>query len=664
MERQVLSEAIQTELGDREVTAMLFCTHDLDPQFFEQEVLSVFIGNDLKHNRRTREAQLDYVIRERELPIDVFYEQRALATHEGAARLGWSRHRVRSRRGGVFHPKVVLALCVDDHDHESLVVSVSSANLTPSGWWRNVECADVSRIVDGQRHGYVAGLTSLMNSLNAQRISQNQPLALRAILGFLRRQSPYSNAYVGGRLVPQLLPGYDSLLDKLLELFGSRLEGAHLEIISPFFDKHPDDVTNRLNVWKETFAPRTFRVALPARDGNTTISKEIYSAVSESVATWSSLPRTYVRAAQSEDAGERSVHAKVYRFWRRSPDPLEVIVLGSHNLTGAAHSGTTNWEVSVVLEPQRPQLGALLEDQPDSPHAFDCLDEDLVEESADSLPDIPISVAYDWLTGQATARWYGKQVEPVTLLRGGRTICRIELAGNTWETLESRSTTQLAEVLRQSSILTCRRDNGREAPILVEELNHGVKPDLLESLDLTPAEIFALWSIPDLSERLRRLAQTRATVGEDEDDLELVAELPGTSPTMFDRFAGVFHAFASLRTRIDAAMDAGHARRAGMAIYAEKFDAPVNVLRIMRSDAELDDVHAYVAWGCARLLDHYVQRRYPELATTFAQGRRRLAEELTYEAEMRDRLVRTSADPDMSGFLDWFDRHFNSEVTA
>ena len=167
MERAVLGEAIQRELGDRQVMALMFCTHDLDPSFFEQEVLQAFIGNDLQHNRRTREIQLNYVIRQRQIYIDVYYEGRALAAHEGAARLDWNRIRMQGKHLGKFHPKVILALCTDGQT-ESLLVCTASANLTRGGWWTNVECADVVTIQDGVRHGYVEGLQELVKQLRTR----------------------------------------------------------------------------------------------------------------------------------------------------------------------------------------------------------------------------------------------------------------------------------------------------------------------------------------------------------------------------------------------------------------------------------------------------------------------------------------------------------------
>ena len=43
--------------------------------------------------------------------------------------------------------------------------------------------------------------------------------------------------------------------------------------------------------------------------------------------SWGRIPSIHTRLAEGVDAGDRSVHAKVYRFWRGGPDPLEVVVM-------------------------------------------------------------------------------------------------------------------------------------------------------------------------------------------------------------------------------------------------------------------------------------------------------------------------------------------------
>lgn len=663
MERHVFSEAIQECLGDLQVAHLLFCTHDLDPQFFEQEVLPVFIGNDLKHNRRTREVQLDYTIRERQIEIDVYYEPRALITYEGTARLGWYRHKMSGLHGGIFHPKVILALCVDDEGTESLLVCISSANLTRSSWWNNVECADLQLLTDGVRHSYVDGLKTLLDRLQQRRRSHGQSPnpATKAIKRFLSRQSGFVQKTTGGTLRPQLLAGHDDLVDSIDQLFGSRLHGTHLEIVSPFFNGDERGVLSTLQAFTDTFAPQTVLVALPARAHRTTISKEVYDAVPKVPgATWASLPRDVTAAARGDSAVARAVHAKVYRFWRGGSQPIEVFVVGSHNLTSSALTGKQNWETSVVIETTNARPARFLQDDPDAPQEFSCLDEDL--ETLDDSLRIPLSVAFDWNTRVATARWESADAERVSLHRSGALICSISLPGGTTRQLNAEASAAIAQVLLRSCLVTVRRTDGGEGPLLIEELNHDSKPDLLEGLELTPAEIFALWSITDLQDRVRRLARARATVGPDEDNFELVGLEREQQPSMFDRFAGVFHAFSSLRRRVDAAIEANRPRRAGLAVYAEQFDSPFHVLRLVRDQAEQDLPLAYVTYSSARLLDRYVRRSYPELATEFKVQRAQLLNELTFESEIRRRLVETASDDAMEAFLDWFDKHFATET--
>lgn len=83
LDKAVLGQAIQAAIGEDEVQALMLTTHDLDPQFFEGEILPVFLGNNLQHTQRTRALQLEHEIRERDVAIDVYYEGRALAAHEG-----------------------------------------------------------------------------------------------------------------------------------------------------------------------------------------------------------------------------------------------------------------------------------------------------------------------------------------------------------------------------------------------------------------------------------------------------------------------------------------------------------------------------------------------------------------------------------------------------
>lgn len=668
MQGAVLGEAIQGAIGERMVTALVFCTHDLEPPFFEIEILPVFLGNDLKHNQRTRWLQLDHEMRDRGVAVDVYFEGRALVEYEGAARLNWNRLQMNGRGSGKFHPKVVLALCEQD-GLESLVVAVSSANLTRGGWWTNLECADVVTITDGERHGYLAGLVDLVAQLQRSAPKLAERGATTAVRAFLARQRPYTNTTQDGVLRPTLLPGWSDLPGELARLFGRRIDGLHLEVISPFHDAVPLAPGAALVGLLDAFRPKSTTLALPFVGSGTPVAEAVYAAVNaDDRVSWAKLPSKHARTADGVDAGDRSLHAKVYRFWRGGPDPLEVVVMGSHNLSAAAHSGTVNFEVSVVNEVRGRRQRALLEPLDATPDAFDVLDGDAEEN--EHLPSaFPLSLAYDWETRRAEARWEsGSKPQPVTIQRAGETLLRVELsAPKTTIALGTDESIRLGDLLRVSCVVTAVTDDKRSRPLLVIERNHDLKPALIEGLELNPAEILALWSIPDLRERLRRLGRARAAAASNEDDLEHSASTPAPPASMFEQFAGVLHAFASLRKRVDSAVAEGRLRQAGILVYSEGMDSPTTALALVREQAENDPALAYVTFRCATLLTAYVARAHPAVAEQFVDSGERLDAVLAHTEELRAALIASGPEAEraeLGAFVAWFDRHFDEELSA
>lgn len=673
MDTQVLGEAIAAAIGDREVTHLVLTTHDLDPEFLEQEVLPAFLGIQAVHSPRIRAIQVGTEIRERRAAIDVFYEGRALAAYDGAARLGWNRIRMSGHSGGVFHPKVSLAICADQDGAESLLVVTGSANLTRSGWWTNVECVDLALLPAGASHGYVGGLSKFAELLRRERgaLSPGSAVpAVDAVVAHLRGMSGYAQRTLNGRLRPTFLPGYGDLVVELQALFDDRLAGANLEIVSPFLDGSTEEAVATIQQLKEYFDPVAIRLCLPVRAERTTITKELYEAVAALPGVeWAALPSGYTRASEGPDAVARSVHAKVYRFWRRassSGETLDVTVIGSHNLTRAAHSGTKNWEVSVVHEPEKSQGSWLLEAGLRKPEWFEEVDPDAETEPMGEL--VPVTVRYDWQSRKGSVRRTARRPPgPVRLSQNRVQVLEVDTGSDTEIELGRRSE-KLREALLRSCVLRADWGDSRWGYLLVEEVNHDLKPDPLEYLELTPAEILALWSIPDLRERIERMGLARDIGGRLGEDLD-ESRAPAAS-SMFERFAGVFHAFRSLRTTIGDRM-AGHDQvLAAATLYADQLGSPLNLLRLVRKEVEDPEVEtdlelAYVTYGCARLLDRYVARTWPELAADNAAVRKDLTKEIRYGSEVRRRLVADADDEaEMRAFLDWFDAEFGKEVST
>ena len=136
--RAVLSEQFEARLGDRRLLAAVFVTFRFDPEFFEQQVLPVFLGVPTSHSEAIRRVQLEDALKEVPHRVAVYYDQSGLNSDAKSARLDVSRVPI-VHRTGIFHPKNVLALVeakeADDDGYraQSLIVACMSANLTRAG---------------------------------------------------------------------------------------------------------------------------------------------------------------------------------------------------------------------------------------------------------------------------------------------------------------------------------------------------------------------------------------------------------------------------------------------------------------------------------------------------------------------------------------------------
>ena len=123
----------------------------------------------------------------------------------------------------------------------------------------------------------------------------------------------------------------------------------YLEIISPYFDAGPTSAP--LNDLINEFRPREVRVFLPrAHTGEALCSPEVYESVRcLPNVSWGRMPHELLRGGSGENARQRMVHAKVYRFFAPQPKS-EVLFIGSVNLTTPAHRPGGNLETGFLVE--------------------------------------------------------------------------------------------------------------------------------------------------------------------------------------------------------------------------------------------------------------------------------------------------------------------------
>src|SRR5690606_10312105 len=109
--------------------------------------------------------------------------------------------------------------------------------------------------------------------------------------------------------------------------------------------------------------------------------------------------------------------------------------------------------------------------------------------------------------------------------------------------------------------------------------------------------------------------------------------------SMFDRFAGIFHAFSCLQERLDEALESGDAsgeRHAKYRLFGERGDSLGALIDKQLADSEGDRVNRYVSLLCAREVVRSVRSNYPDFASEHADDLAQLDLRLGATQDLRD----------------------------
>jgi len=667
----VLSEQLEEKLRGRRLVAAVFTTFRFDPEFFDQEILPVFLDVPLSHAAPIKVVQLEDALRSVPHRVAVYYDQNGLVAEAGPARLDWKRIAVRHRTG-IFHPKNVLALvedaepAEDGHRAKALIVACLSANLTRAGWWENLEVCHTEEIAEGAFTRLREDLIGFLDGLE-RRVGEKASdghASLRAIRSFLRTTDHRAQRSSEGLLHTHFFDGRASVPEFLRQVAGSGLDGMCLEIISPYFDEGPTSVP--LDDLINGFRPREVRVFLPrAHTGEALCSREIYEWVRglPDVA-WARLPQELLRGGKSEDARQRTVHAKVYRFFTPQPK-REILFVGSVNLTTPAHRVGGNLETGFLVElspPRRPDWWLIADSS--RPREYAPRPED---EGNTTTGGTKLSVRFWWNTATAEAYWDDSSPSPAlrTTAHGVEVFPLDRLPPREWRPLPADACAELHRVLRSTSLLTVVGEGAEPGLLLVQEEGMSHRPSLL--FDLSPADILRYWSLLTAAQRaafLEARAPEVALLGE---GAALVSGYMALSQeqTFFDRFAGMFLAFGSLEKSVRAALREGRERDATYRVFGQKYDSLGSLLsRVLTDSAEGkgDLIDHYVIALCAHQLVQELRRDHGAFWQEHASDAKRLQEQLAALASLRERLVERHP-TDMPGFLDWFDVWFLRRAT-
>jgi len=660
----VLSEHFSEHMQGRRVLHAVFTTFQLEPAFFEEEVLPVFFDLNFHHVSKIRVAQLEDALRTSGAKIAIYYDPNGLITSgEGSAKLDIARIPVR-RRGGLFHPKDVLVLVeelepTDDGTHpQHLVVATMSANMTKAGWWQNVEACHVEVLTERAETRLRDGLAAHIKAIRDMSPDDVDHSALDEIHAFVKRMTMPAHRSQDGALRPHFHGGTHSFIDFVADTARDDLRGLNLEIISPFFDG--TDESAPLAELLRRFKPAETRILLP-RDaaGAAQIPEALHAwvAAQENV-SWARLPGELTMTARTDAAKARRVHAKVYRFF--SPHPKrEYLIVGSVNLTRPAHQRGGNVESAMlVYERPRRRPDFWLEIDAKKPREFvepDRADGDEAASTAGSR----LALRYDWRTGGAGAYWDDDAGSPDLLIASAGVVrfAVQPLPARQWTPLADDSAKELESCLGSSSFVEVRGDRALPVTILVMEDRMWKKPSLLSQFSMQ--DILKYWSFFTDERRLEFVALHGAQKLRDASEHQLVTPTVRNVDvdSVFQRFAGFFHAFECLKAAVVDALERRNEKPACHRLFGKKHDSLGSLLERVRSEVDRDPVDRYVIALCATQLCDELRREYREFWSSYPAEVAELQAALDVRRELRDALMTNQPDT-MPAFLEWFDRRF------
>lgn len=665
----VLSDHFTSLMQGKRLISAVFTTFQFEPQFFETQILPVFLDVPLSHSDPIKLVQLEDALRILPGSIAVYYDQHGLVIDGGPAKLDLRRIPIRHK--AIFHPKNVMALVEDivpdaSGDHaRSLLCACASANLTRAGWWENIEVAHVEQIREGDAtfrddlRELINGLLRLARAGRPATDDHDDHSALEHIREFLKYTEQPGSRSAQGRLRTRLHAGTSSLVEFLDEAARRELKGLNLEILSPYFDQMAHSAA--LETLIDRFAPQEVRVLLPKDpNGAALCAPELHAWVAER-AVWGTLDGELTRRGKSENASRRRIHAKVYRFFEPRRGGREFIYAGSANLTGPGCLQGGNWESGYLVETTRPgKPGWWLTEDARAPHAFEPrAEEDGIAASGGSA----LEIRFDWSHRAGQVRWAAsdRPCPTLTVCHKGVPLFTIsDLLAGEWRPLADAQSQLLEEVLRSTSLLDVLGDGSEPSLVLVQEDGMASRPSLL--LELSTADILKAWSLLTQEQRNAFIDQ-RATVAEESDPMLARLARPSFEATLFDRFAGIFHAFGCLETRVREALADSREREADYLVFGEKYDSLGSLIKRVSEEAHKDadrQTEHYVVMLSARQFLSELARDETDYWRKNQDRSKRLLEQLEGMAHVRASLAQA---PGMPAFLDWFDRWFLVRAT-
>ena len=438
-----------------------------------------------------------------------------------------------------------------------------------------------------------------------------------------------------------------------------------MEIISPYFENTEDAAT--LKTMIESLGPKSTRIYLPRGDDGKAQCRQGYFEAVRSMrgVDWGELPASLTRWSDKEEVSKtRFVHAKVYRLFSRS-EGKEFLFTGSVNLTGAAHSTgyAGNFETGMLMDCP---VGNTKLDwwMAGVKSDFETLEFMEQKDPTEDLSLQQVSFQYNWSENTLSYFWMEPSQIPKSVIVRVASVPLFEMPPLTfdrWVQLPAQCVESVRKHLQSTTFLELVVDGGNPQWVLVREEGMECKPPL--AVTLTPEEILEFWSL--LSPEQRADFWERRVLGQLPEAVASVIKqrYPEEAPeSMFDRFAGIFHAFSRIETRLKIALEEKRPREVEYLLFGKKSDSLDTLIeKILEKGEEGDPINDYVTLLCARQLMDRMVGEDPSFDEKHKDQIREIRDKLRAVGEVKKRMVDDLGE-DALQFLEWFEKMFFLEV--
>jgi len=273
-----------------------------------------------------------------------------------------------------------------------------------------------------------------------------------------------------------------------------------------------------------------------------------------------------------------------------------------------------------------------------------------------------LSLRFNWASEKLDYFWeIGRGTKPRwarVAVQGVPKFTLEPIIADEWVELPAETAGIVKQLLKSTSLVEVMVDDGSTFRVLIEEEGMAHKPSIL--LTLSAEEILQYWSLLSAEQREAFINERSAQLAEGT-ELALPSTTLIAGNTMFDRFAGIFHAFGRLEHHIQEALDNDRENEAVYRLFGQKYDSLPSLIEKVAQDEKADRVNRYVTLLCARQLLQKLEKNWPDFNSCHQAEFEQVHQQLSVINEIQAGFT-FSTESERQRFFNWFEKMFFMEI--